>query len=192
MTSPLHETPHPLTVFTLGHGNRSADELVSLLRSCAIAGLVDVRAHPTSGRNPQFHRDEFARWLEQEGIRYLWEGKALGGFRKPNANSPHVALTNPAFRGYADQLVTNETGLAIDRVLELANRMNVALLCAETHPARCHRRLLADALVARGVSVRHILGREHIETHRLSALARRCGAHLIYDLTSQRTLALNP
>ena len=92
-------------IWTIGHGNRSIGEFVGLLKDAAIECLVDVRAYPASRRHPQFARERLDSSLADAGVRYLWEGTALGGRRKPGKNSPHVALRNGGFRAYADHMM---------------------------------------------------------------------------------------
>ena len=131
--------------------------------------LVDVRRYPGSRRHPQFEREALARALEGAGIEYRHEPD-LGGHRQPRADSPNTAWRNAAFRGYADHTATPEFQQALARLLAAPPR--TAVMCAEAVPWRCHRQLIADALVARGVDVRHILGPRRVEPHVLHGDAR--------------------
>lgn len=131
--------------------------------------LVDVRRYPGSRRHPQFAREALSRALEAEGIGYLHEPD-LGGHRRPREDSPNTAWRNDAFRGYADHMAGPEFARALDRLRAAPPR--TAVMCAEAVPWRCHRQLIADALVARGVEVRHILGPGRVEPHALRADAR--------------------
>jgi uncharacterized protein (DUF488 family) len=176
------------TIFTIGHGNRASVEFVALLREAGVECVVDVRAHPASRRHPQFARDSLDKSLADAGIRYVWEGKALGGRRKLEKNSPHVALRNPAFRAYADHMATDEYHRGVERLLEVARSTPTAILCAEQLPTQCHRCLVADSLVARGAAVEHIIGAGAMQQHALNPLARPQGDNLVYDAGKQRTL----
>jgi uncharacterized protein (DUF488 family) len=124
---------------------------------------VDVRSAPGSRRHPQFGRDALARSLPEHGIGYTHE-PALGGFRRPRADSPNAGWEHRGFRGYADYMATEEfrEGLA---ALELQGRERpTSVMCAEAQWWRCHRRLIADALTVRGWSVLHLgLGPEPVE-----------------------------
>jgi uncharacterized protein (DUF488 family) len=116
------------------------------------------------------------------GIAYVWEGKSLGGRRRPRVDSPHVAMRNASFRAYADHMETSEFLTELARLLELARARPTAVMCAEAVPWRCHRQLIADALVARGIEVRHLSGRGVAsEPHRLTSFARLAGERVVYD-----------
>jgi len=145
-----------------------------------IAGIVDVRRFPASRRYPHFGRDALARALAETGRGYEWI-EALGGRRRAAPDSPHVAWRNESFRAYADHMDGQEFRTALDRLVALATERSTAVLCAEAVPWRCHRQLIADALVARGVDVRHVIGPEPAAPHRLSAFARLAGSRVVYD-----------
>lgn len=102
------------TIYTIGHGNRAIEEFVALLNEAGIECLVDVRAYPASRRHAQFGREALERSLADAGIRYMWEGGALGGRRRAQKNSPHTAFRNESFRAYADHMATGEFHQAID------------------------------------------------------------------------------
>ncbi|MBK7878401.1 MAG: DUF488 domain-containing protein [Planctomycetes bacterium] len=144
------------TLFTVGHSNRSADELVELLREDAIEVLVDVRRFPTSQRNPQFEKGALQRCLALHGVRYRHE-EALGGHRVPLPASRNLGLADPALRGYADHTRTPAFRAAAERVVAAAREARVVLLCAEARPEGCHRAVLADWLVAQGHEVVHLV-----------------------------------
>lgn len=169
-------------VFTIGHSTRAAEELLALLAGQRVEVLVDVRRFPGSRRHPQFSRDALAAALAGAGIQYMHEPD-LGGRRKARPDSPHTAWRVEAFRGYADHLETPEAQAALERLIELAAERRAAILCAEAVPWRCHRRLISDALTARGVEVRHILGAGRTETHQIDPNARvlEGGRRLVYS-----------
>jgi uncharacterized protein (DUF488 family) len=179
-----------MTVYTIGHGNRAIEEFAGLLRGAAIDCLVDVRAYPASRRHPQFARAALEDSLAGGGIRYVWEGKSLGGRRKAAPESPHIALRSPGFRAYADHMETEDFRAGLGRLLELAGAARTAVMCAERLPWECHRNLISDSLVARGVRVLHLMGPGERREHALSPAARKDGERLIYDAGEQLGLRL--
>ncbi len=170
-------------VTTVGHGTLGADAFASLVSGAAVDEVVDVRSFPGSRRHPHFARAEMERWLPAAGVAYRWE-KALGGFRKPTDGSPNVALRNPPFRGYADHMRTEEFREALDRLVAELPQHDLAVMCSESLWWRCHRRLLADALVlSRAVPVRHLLHDGRFEAHRVTEGARQGDDGLpVYDV----------
>jgi uncharacterized protein (DUF488 family) len=167
------------TVWTIGHSTRPLDELVALLRAHAIDTLVDVRTVPRSRHNPQFEKTALTETLPQAAIAYT-HMPGLGGLRKPRADSPNTGLRNQGFRGYADYMQTPEFGRHVMELITLAAGARVAVMCAEAVPWRCHRSMIADALVARGVQVLHIIGHGEPLPHALRPEARRDGVRLTY------------
>jgi uncharacterized protein (DUF488 family) len=169
-------------VFTIGHSTRSIGELLSLLAGHGIEVLLDVRRFPGSRRYPQFSRDALSGALAEAGVEYMHEPR-LGGRRAPRPDSPHTAWRVEAFRGYADHMETPEFLAALEDLIHLSREKTVALMCAEAVPWRCHRRLISDALVARGLAVRHILGPDRADPHELDPNARVLdgGRQLLYD-----------
>lgn len=160
----------PKTVHTIGHSTRELERFVELLETHAVARLVDVRRWPASRRYPHFNREALATSLKMIEIDYVWRGD-LGGFRKPSSDSPNTAWRVGAFRAYADFMLTDEFSRIIREVEQVATRQRAAVMCAEAVPWRCHRQLLADALVVRGWSVRHIMD-DGCHEHSLSAFAK--------------------
>lgn len=170
------------TVFTIGHGSRSIEELVAVLKDADVEVLVDVRRFPGSRRHPQFGRDALERTMPEAGISYEWKGDAFGGRRKPLPDSPNVAWRVDAFRAYADHMASDEFQEALHELEQCADATRQAVMCAETVWWRCHRRLIADALVADGFEVVHLgLGRD--AKHELNEAARRTDdGVLVYDV----------
>ncbi len=158
-----------MKVYTIGHSNRSILEFLSILKAYNISLLIDIRTVPGSRHNPQFNQSALAESLSGAGIKYIHE-KGLGGFRKPRSDSINKGWMNDGFRGFADYMQTDEFKMAINRVIELKDE-NVVLMCAEGNPFRCHRSLISDALVIKGIRVEHITGKEHITPHRLTPFA---------------------
>ncbi|HEX7089788.1 MAG TPA: DUF488 domain-containing protein [Longimicrobiales bacterium] len=172
------------TVYTIGHSTRAVEDLVALLQGQGITTLVDVRRFPGSRRHPQFGRDALAGALAAHGIDYT-HSPGLGGRRPARPDSPNTAWRNRGFRGYADYMQTREFAEALAELKDLAARETVAILCAEAVPWRCHRRLIADALVVQGVRVLHILGPGRVEAHVLDPHARvRAGGILVYPAST--------
>lgn len=179
----------PQVIYTIGHSTRSSDDLINLLRAYRIDTLVDVRRFPGSRRHPQFSGERLAETLRAAAIEYV-HIEALGGRRPVQPGSPNDAWRNRGFRGYADHMLTAEFRRALERLEELAVAQRVAVMCAEAVPWRCHRNLLADALVARGVEVRHILSEDHAQSHELNTAARRqADGSLVYS-SQERQLDL--
>jgi uncharacterized protein (DUF488 family) len=145
-----------LSIFTIGHSTRSADDFIALLRRSGVRRVYDIRAFPGSRRYPQFNSDALAQCLRSEGIAYEHHPE-LGGRRRPSPDAPPTAWRNDAFRGYAEYMRTDAFRQAIDQLTAAGNEMPTAIMCSEAVPWRCHRNLVSDALRARGVDVQHIL-----------------------------------
>jgi uncharacterized protein (DUF488 family) len=151
------------------------------LRAVEIERVVDVRAQPGSRRHPHFARDAMERWLPERGLAYRWEPR-LGGRRTPRPDSPHTAITEPQFRGYADQMETPDFARALDAVLADADERATSVVCAESVWWRCHRRFIADAAVLlRGATVLHIFHDGRVTEHRPMPEARVATTRLVYD-----------
>lgn len=141
-----------------------------MLKAADVSQLVDVRTVPRSRRNPQFNRDALASSLSEYGIAYRHE-PALGGFRRPRPDSPNGGWDHPAFRGYADHMASAEFGQALERLEDLARADRTSVMCAEAQWWRCHRRLIADALLVRGWEVLHLGLRSDPVPHELTPFA---------------------
>lgn len=146
-----------MTVFTIGHSTRALDDFIALLRGAAIEVVADVRRFPFSRRYPQFNGEALARSLAEAGIGYR-HFPALGG-RRPGrrGESPHTLWREPSFRNYADYAETAEFRAGFEALLRLARERRTAVMCAEAVWWRCHRRIIADYLIAAGLAVEHIL-----------------------------------
>jgi len=158
-------------VFTIGHSTRSIEDFLELLQQAGVTTLVDVRRYPGSKRYPHFSSDALAERLAESGIGYVHEVD-MGGRRKPAADSPNVYWRNEQFRGYADHMNTPAFRAALDRVMQRAESERQALMCSEAVPWRCHRQLVADALVAHGFEVFDLYDGGRAEAHRLNPAAR--------------------
>lgn len=167
--APAGSPGDPVTIYTIGHSTRTLDEFLALLGREGIRHVADVRAFPSSRRHPHFNGPALAEALAALGIGYSHH-PALGGRRRPRPDSPNDAWRNEGFRGYADHMASEEFQRAVEALLTHASSTPTALLCAEAVPWRCHRSLLADALVVRGVRVSHILD-ARTDPHRLTPFA---------------------
>lgn len=168
-----HDAPEPPegALFTIGHSNRPLEAFLGLLKVHSIRFLADIRRFPGSRKWPWFGKDSLEGALSAEGMTYL-HFPDLGGRRKPVPDSPNGAWRVPQFQAYADYMETPEFQESLDAVLALVPEGRVAVMCAEVLPWRCHRNLLADAALARGVPVFHILGNGSLRPHAIPDFAR--------------------
>jgi uncharacterized protein (DUF488 family) len=174
---------HPL-LYTVGHSTRALDEFVALLRSFDVERIVDVRTVPRSRHNPQFDHDTLAATLRDRRLDYH-HMPSLGGLRRPRSDSPNLGWRNPTFRGFADYMQTEAFDEALRQLIVLCAEMRTAVMCAEAVPWRCHRSLIADALVARGYSVEHIMTPGVSRKHVLNPLAVVDGDRVSYPAEQQ-------
>ncbi len=170
-----------LEIFTIGHSNRSWADFLKLLRAHGIQRVIDVRSIPRSRHNPQFGRDTLPKKLRAARIAYVHLRK-LGGRRRATTDSPNTAWRNSSFRGYADYMQTADFRAGLDRAIELAKKKKSVLMCAEAVPWRCHRSLIADALLVRKVRVADIIGGKTSRKHALTKFARVHGQRITYPL----------
>jgi uncharacterized protein (DUF488 family) len=167
------------TVFTIGHSTRPLAEFIEMLRVHGVRRVVDVRSIPRSRHNPQFNRETLARRLRAARIGYV-HLKKLGGLRHAKADSGNLGWHNASFRGFADYMQTADflTGLA--RLEKLAAGKPTAIMCAEAVPWRCHRSLIADALVVRDFPVEDIMSVARTQQHEITPFARVRGLRITY------------
>lgn len=180
-------------VFTIGHGTRTTEELAGILRAADVSLLVDVRRFPGSRRHPHFAREALEESLPALGVEYDWRGEDLGGRRsRAEGRSRHPAWRNASFAAYADYMDTEPFRAALRRLVsEAAAGTRLSVMCAETLWWRCHRRLIADALVLHGVEVVHLLGPDSSSPHPLNESARRGDdGYPIYDVGVTQELPL--
>ena len=168
-----------MTLWTIGHSNRSLDDFLALLAAYQIELLADVRRFPGSRKHPHFNQAELARSLPAAGVAYE-PFPELGGRRKPRPDSPNTAWRNESFRAYADFMETGEFRAGIDRLLKNANERRVAVMCSEAVWWRCHRSLIADYLKVQGIEVQHILSKSKSELHPYTGAARLIDGRLSY------------
>ena len=159
------------SIWTIGHSTRPIEAFIELLYAHHIQFLVDVRATPYSRRNPQFSTDALAESLAKAGLRSR-HMPGLGGRRKSRPDSVNRGWRSAGFRGYADYMQTDEFRGAMEELMTYGQTGRTAVMCAEAVPWRCHRQLVADALVSRGWQVRHILSATEASTHQITPFAK--------------------
>lgn len=172
----------PRAVFTIGHSTHPFPEFVRLLHLHAISLIVDVRSIPRSRYNPQFNSDALKESLPPCRIGYT-HAKGLGGLRKANRESVNTGWQNASFRGYADYMQTEPFKESLETLLFLSTENNLAIMCAEAVPWRCHRSLISDILLVRGIEVCHIMADGNIRPHTMTAFAVVQGKGVIYPGT---------
>ena len=183
-------TDESCQVFTVGHSTRSLADFLALLTGHSVTMLVDVRTVPRSRHNPQFNEDSLPQALSAVGINYT-HAAGLGGFRRTVPDSPNAGWRNLSFRGYADYMQTPEFAHELAELVVLASQERVALMCAEAVPWRCHRSLIADALLARGVESCEIVSPARLSPHRLTSFARVDGEHIDYPADDEATPSMS-
>jgi uncharacterized protein (DUF488 family) len=166
-------------LWTIGHSTIPIGKFVELLAAHEIQLLVDVRTVPRSRHNPQFDTVTLAKSLADAGLGYQ-HAAALGGLRKPRKDSINGGWTNAGFRGFADYMQTEHFRHAINKLSADGRTLRTVIMCAEAVPWRCHRSLIADALVTSGWKVRHIMARDKADTHRLTPFATIVCGKLVY------------
>src|SRR3984957_13515028 len=168
-----------LTVFTIGHSTHPIGEFIELLKTNGVRQVIDIRTIPKSRHNPQFNSDSLDASLGAAGIEYV-HLKELGGLRHAKPDSVNMGWRNASFRGYADYMQTPEFAAGLDRTIALAKKKATALMCAEAVPWRCHRSLVSDALLIRGIRVLEIISAAEPKEHKLTPFARVRGARITY------------
>jgi uncharacterized protein (DUF488 family) len=175
-------------VLTIGHSTRPIGEFLSILSENGVDLLADVRTVPKSAYNPQYWGTTLRKSLKVAGIDYR-HFPDLGGLRKPKPGSVHTGWRNRSFHGYADHMESPEFLASLDEVIRLSRAgTRIALMCAEAVPWRCHRNLIADALVVRGLEVGHIMGPGKVSKHTVTKWATVIGKRIIYGPEPHPTL----
>lgn len=168
-----------MRIFTVGHSTHPVDHFVAMLQAHGVGEVVDVRTIAKSRHNPQFGEDQLRESLQQHALGYV-RIPALGGLRRPRPDSPNGAWRNVSFRGYADHMQTDGFAAGLADLVGRAVRSSVAVMCAEAVPWRCHRSLIADALLVRGVEVLHIMSENSATPHTLTRFAHVDGRRVTY------------
>lgn len=166
-------------VFTIGHSTRPLEKLIGLLQGHGVTRVVDVRTIPKSRHNPQYNADVLPAGLAQAGIGYTHLAP-LGGLRHPRHDSVNTAWHNMSFRGFADYMQSPDFVKGLEELIELARHDQIAIMCAEAVPWRCHRSLIADALLVRGFTVDEITGIKTTRSHALTGWAQVDGLKITY------------
>jgi uncharacterized protein (DUF488 family) len=166
-------------VLTIGHSTRAITEFIRLLEAHGVERVIDVRTIPRSAHNPQFNRERLSRALHRARIHYR-HMPGLGGLRRPRRDSTNTGWRNASFRGYADYMQTAAFTKSLERCIRLAQHEQVVLMCAEAVPWRCHRSLIADALIARGIAVHEIVSGVRTRPLSLTSWAQVKGTHVTY------------
>jgi uncharacterized protein (DUF488 family) len=172
-------TPAGPLICTIGHSNRPLDAFFDLLKSNEIVRVLDVRTVPRSRHNPQFNQDALSASLDAVRISYT-HLPGLGGLRHARVNSPNTGWHNLSFRGYADYMQSLEFADNVQWVADLARTERCVLMCAEAVPWRCHRSMIGDALLVRGIRVEDIIGPKGRKPHVLTAFAHVDGTQVTY------------
>jgi uncharacterized protein (DUF488 family) len=166
-------------VLSIGHSTRTIEEFIHLLQVHGATCVVDVRTFPRSRHNPQFNQDTLPISLQAARIAYVHR-PALGGRRRAAKDSVNLGWRNTAFRGYADYMQTPEFQKAVEELIDLAKKDRIALMCAEAVPWRCHRSLIEDALLVRGVPSEDIMSETKKSPHKLTPFAKTRGTKITY------------
>jgi uncharacterized protein (DUF488 family) len=172
------EEPSPL-VMTIGHSTHTLEEFIRLLQVHEATCVVDVRTVPRSQHNPQFNKASLLRSLKKAGLGYVCM-PGLGGLRYAKGDSPNVGWRNASFRGYADYMQTPEFAQSLEELIRLSNQNRIVLMCAEAVPWRCHRSLIADALLVRGIRIEDIMSATRRQVHTLTRFAKVRGTAITY------------
>jgi uncharacterized protein (DUF488 family) len=170
-------------IYTVGHSTHPTEEFAELLRSHGVTQVVDVRTIARSRHNPQFGEDELRQSLPKHGITYT-RLESLGGLRHTTKESVNGAWKNASFRGYADYMQTDAFAAGLVELMALAAETPTAIMCAEAVPWRCHRSLIGDALLVRGVEVLDIMTTKSAKPHTLTAFAEVDGTRVTYPPTA--------
>jgi uncharacterized protein (DUF488 family) len=169
-------------VLTIGHSTRTIEDFLAVLEANKVTALVDIRTIPRSRHNPQFNADTLPDFLSAAGIKYIHIA-GLGGLRHPHANSLNTGWNNASFRGFADYMQTAEFDHSLQHLMNIIRRKQVMLMCAEKLPWRCHRSLIADALLVRVFKVEHIIDGNARYLHNITPFASVSGTTITYPTT---------
>ncbi|MEO7174773.1 MAG: DUF488 domain-containing protein [Saprospiraceae bacterium] len=168
------------TIYTIGHSTRTLAEFIEMLQSFGVRTLVDIRSLPGSRKFPQFNKENLIISLEEVGVTYI-HAADLGGRRKVKKDSKNTRWHNTSFRAYADYMETNEFGLAIEKLEQIASKEPTAYMCSEAVWWRCHRSMVSDYLKTKGWTVLHIMGLGKCQEHSYTAPARIVDGNVLYS-----------
>lgn len=163
-------------MMTIGHSTLRIEAFLRALQDNGVETLVDVRRFPGSRRYPQFSQEALFASLKEVGIRGIRRGEGLGGRRKSIPDSVNTGWRNESFRGYADYMQTEAFLREIDWLVSLPEIDKTVVMCAEALPWRCHRSLIADAVLARGIAVEDLFvtpaGASELRPHGMTEFAQ--------------------
>ncbi|MGH7184017.1 MAG: DUF488 family protein [Nitrospiraceae bacterium] len=185
----MRKVKPPPIVLAVGHSTRTLEEFIALLQAHGATRVVDVRTVPRSRHNPQFDKASLPRSLKKAGLGYV-HLPGLGGLRHAQCESVNIGWRNASFRGYADYMQTPEFEQSLDELVQMTNQEQIVLMCAEAVPWRCHRSLIGDALLMRGIRMVDIMSSTRCQVHTLTTFAKVSGTTITYpteDLQSART-----
>ncbi len=168
-----------LTIYTIGYSTLNINKFLDILRAYEIKQLIDVRTIPRSRARPEFNELELKMLLESNRIKYVHMIE-LGGLRKPVKGTINTAWRNASFRGFADYMQTDQFWNALSELIKIAREQKTVLMCAEGNPYRCHRSLIADALMANGITVYHISTARSAREHKITVFAQIKDGRLTY------------
>jgi uncharacterized protein (DUF488 family) len=191
LSKPIADTECLPIMLTIGHSTRTLAEFIHLLQGHGISRVVDVRTVPRSRHNPQFNKTSLSRALKKAGLGYV-HMPGLGGLRHAKRDSINMGWRNASFRGYADYMQTPEFELSLNELIRLANQEQIALMCAEAVPWRCHRSLIADALLVRGIRTEDIMSLTRRQVHTLTSFAKVRGTTITYPSETSRSTPKKP
>src|SRR5579863_8015651 len=176
-------------VMTIGHSTRTVEEFIRLLQAHGATCVVDVRTVPRSQHNPQFNKASLPGSLKKVSLGYI-HMPGLGGLRHAERDSPNVGWRNASFRGYADYMQTPGFAASLEEVIRLANQDRIVLMCAEAVPWRCHRSLIADALLVRGIRTEDIMSATRRQAHALTPFAKVRGTAITYPAETSHPIPM--
>jgi uncharacterized protein (DUF488 family) len=180
-----------MIVSTVGHSTHPVHDFIHILEAHGIRRLADVRTIPRSRHNPQFNLENLSASLQKAGIDYR-HLPGLGGLRHARKDSINTGWRNASFRGYADYMQSPEFGESLNHLIELAAEAPTAIMCAEAVPWRCHRSLIADALVARGIQAIEIMSATKSQPHAMTSFAQVQGRHVTYPAKANSRTKASP
>ncbi len=187
----IPRTEPSLVVLTIGHSTRTLEEFIRLVQAHTVSRVVDVRTVPRSRHNPQFNKASLPRALKKAGLGYV-HMPGLGGLRHAKRDSINMGWHNASFRGYADYMQTPEFEQSLDELIQLAKQERIAIMCAEAVPWRCHRSLIADALLVRGIRTEDIMSLTRRQVHTLTSFAKVRGTTITYPSETSRSTPKKP
>jgi uncharacterized protein (DUF488 family) len=191
LSKPIADTECLPIMLTIGHSTRTLAEFIHLLQAHGVSRVVDVRTVPRSRHNPQFNKTPLPRALKKAGFSYV-HMPGLGGLRHAKRDSINMGWRNASFRGYADYMQTPEFELSLNELIRLANQEQIALMCAEAVPWRCHRSLIADALLVREIHTEDIMSPIRRTAHILTPFAKVQDTTLTYPAGASQSTPKKP